>query len=201
MTNEANNIVTLLAEKQRIEEEISRVRRDSIRDLIAGWVKTADEISRGLGESVKVYVEVNGEFLTEPPLIKRKVRGAGDAGTNRAQGPVLAKYVHPDDSSKTWTGRGRHPAWVAEFLSQGGNFESLLINKNQPEQASEAESEPEADAAAEDEAAQKPVTPKVVAPSIRLPATPVEPEDESQETEDPEEAPREVPESHKIPWG
>ncbi|MGR3371673.1 H-NS histone family protein [Pseudooceanicola nanhaiensis] len=40
-----------------------------------------------------------------------------------------AKYRHPDDSSKTWSGRGRQPAWVKEILSSGGDLDDYLIRK------------------------------------------------------------------------
>ncbi len=30
----------------------------------------------------------------------------------RGKGSVAVKYRHPDDSSMTWTGRGRRPKWL-----------------------------------------------------------------------------------------
>jgi DNA-binding protein H-NS len=41
--------------------------------------------------------------------------------------PVEAKYRHPGDSSLTWTGRGRKPAWVQSLLDQGKSLDDLLI--------------------------------------------------------------------------
>ena len=40
---------------------------------------------------------------------------------------VAPKYVNPDDSSKTWTGRGRQPRWVKGHLDAGGSVDDLLI--------------------------------------------------------------------------
>ena len=34
---------------------------------------------------------------------------------------------HPEDGALTWSGRGRQPKWVAEFLAKGGKIESLAI--------------------------------------------------------------------------
>jgi DNA-binding protein H-NS len=53
----------------------------------------------------------------------------GDAGATakRAGKPVAAKYRHPDEPSLTWSGRGRQPKWIAEFLAKGGKIESLTI--------------------------------------------------------------------------
>lgn len=42
-------------------------------------------------------------------------------------GTVAVKYRHPQNADLAWTGRGRQPRWVAEFLSQGGQIEQLLV--------------------------------------------------------------------------
>ena len=41
--------------------------------------------------------------------------------------PVAPKYQHPDDSTLTWTGRGRKPLWVIEQLENGLSIEALAI--------------------------------------------------------------------------
>lgn len=56
-----------------------------------------------LAASIDVVVEIH-----EPE--KRSAR----KGTK-----VAIKYRHPDDSSKTWTGRGVAPKWMQELLSAG----------------------------------------------------------------------------------
>lgn len=37
------------------------------------------------------------------------------------------KYAHPENPSKTWTGKGRKPAWVVEHLDGGGSLEDFAI--------------------------------------------------------------------------
>ncbi|WP_168194961.1 H-NS histone family protein [Chromobacterium phragmitis] len=39
------------------------------------------------------------------------------------------RYLHPDDESLTWTGRGRQPKWVSEWIHDGNSLESLTIQK------------------------------------------------------------------------
>lgn len=42
--------------------------------------------------------------------------------------PALpAKFVHPDDPSLTWSGRGRKPHWIAEAIAAGATLESLMV--------------------------------------------------------------------------
>lgn len=43
----------------------------------------------------------------------------------KASKPATVKYHHPQDASLTWTGRGRQPKWVVEFLAAGGAMEQL----------------------------------------------------------------------------
>jgi DNA-binding protein H-NS len=41
---------------------------------------------------------------------------------------VAARYQNPADSAQQWTGRGRQPKWVKEYLDKPGNkIDSLLI--------------------------------------------------------------------------
>lgn len=54
------------------------------------------------------------------------VAGQGKTASG-SKGKVPAKYSHPDDSDKTWTGRGRRPHWVQNWLDEGGNLEDLKI--------------------------------------------------------------------------
>ncbi|SFR08182.1 H-NS family nucleoid-associated regulatory protein [Poseidonocella sedimentorum] len=37
------------------------------------------------------------------------------------------KYRHPEDPTKTWTGRGRKPAWVIDWIDAGKDVEDLAI--------------------------------------------------------------------------
>lgn len=35
------------------------------------------------------------------------------------------QYRHPEDPSKTWTGRGRKPNWLKEWEANGGSLDAL----------------------------------------------------------------------------
>ncbi|PID49908.1 MAG: histone family protein nucleoid-structuring protein H-NS [Proteobacteria bacterium] len=41
--------------------------------------------------------------------------------------PVAVKYKSPDDPSLTWTGRGRRPRWVDDYVTAGGELEDLEV--------------------------------------------------------------------------
>lgn len=51
-----------------------------------------------------------------------------EANTNKkVSKPVAPKYRHPKQSDLAWSGRGRQPKWVVEFLSSGGTIDQLAI--------------------------------------------------------------------------
>lgn len=45
----------------------------------------------------------------------------------RKGGKVPPKYRNPADASETWTGRGKHPRWMAAYIAQGKKPEDFLI--------------------------------------------------------------------------
>ena len=47
----------------------------------------------------------------------------------RTSSNVLPKYRHPDDPTKTWTGRGRRPGWLMALLAEGRTLEELDISR------------------------------------------------------------------------
>lgn len=48
------------------------------------------------------------------------------AKPNRA-GTIAPKYANPADPTMTWTGRGRKPRWVQDYLAKGKKLDDLLI--------------------------------------------------------------------------
>ena len=42
--------------------------------------------------------------------------------------PIAPKYRHPENSSLTWSGRGRKPQWFIDALAAGKTLEQLSIS-------------------------------------------------------------------------
>lgn len=42
-------------------------------------------------------------------------------------GSVAVRYRHPDNSSQQWTGRGRQPKWVKEWVDGGKSIDKLRV--------------------------------------------------------------------------
>lgn len=47
------------------------------------------------------------------------------AGVTPRPKPTAAKYQHPNDPTKTWSGKGRQPKWLKDLLAQGKQLEEL----------------------------------------------------------------------------
>jgi DNA-binding protein H-NS len=51
----------------------------------------------------------------------------GNAKEKKERSPVAAKYRHPQNPDLQWTGRGRQPKWIVEFITAGGALGQLSI--------------------------------------------------------------------------
>ena len=60
----------------------------------------------------RAFVKARGYALED--LLGKEVWAKGPTGK------VKVKYRHPDNPALEWTGRGRQPKWVAEWLAAGG---------------------------------------------------------------------------------
>jgi DNA-binding protein H-NS len=49
------------------------------------------------------------------------------AGTRGKSGPVAPRYRNPANASQQWTGRGRQPQWVKEWLDAGKDIAGLKL--------------------------------------------------------------------------
>jgi DNA-binding protein H-NS len=46
---------------------------------------------------------------------------------NKEKTPVAVRYRHKDDATKQWTGRGRQPNWIKEWVEAGNELNDLLV--------------------------------------------------------------------------
>jgi len=58
-------------------------------------------------------------------LISASGRGGKLAGGNT--GTVAVRYRNPDNASQQWTGRGRQPKWVKEWVEGGKSLDKLRV--------------------------------------------------------------------------
>lgn len=112
---------------------ISKLSTKQLRDLLA---RIADELNKRVAQDkTKLLNEITqiaskrGYSLKE--LIGKaaspvKGKRAG-ARKTRARRPVPVKYRDPQRPNLTWTGRGRKPRWVTEWLAKGKTMAALAV--------------------------------------------------------------------------
>lgn len=71
---------------------------------------------------MKAVAEKYGVSLHE--IVANQGKSTAKNGT---QNKIPPKFRHPEDDNKTWTGRGRRPHWVQDWLDEGGDLEDLRI--------------------------------------------------------------------------
>jgi len=86
----------------------------------AAIAKKKSEEKQNVINETRAFLESKGYSLED--LLGKS---AGRKGTVR--GPVAVKYRHPDNSALTWTGRGRKPGWVVEWLNSGKNMDDIAV--------------------------------------------------------------------------
>lgn len=113
-------------------------------NVLAEGVTTADALSvnqlRGLAAALEAEIvrrEISGkrEALEELKKLAKsrgysleELTGQTGAAKEREKSAVRIKYRNPKMMSQTWTGRGKKPHWVTNWLSEGGSLEDLLVS-------------------------------------------------------------------------
>ena len=54
-------------------------------------------------------------------------RGAAAKANSTKGNTVAVRYHHPDNASQQWTGRGRQPKWVKEWVEGGKSLDKLRV--------------------------------------------------------------------------
>ena len=67
----------------------------------------------------RAFVKSRGYALED--LLGKEIKAKGPTGK------VKVKYRHPKNAALEWTGRGRQPKWVGEWLAAGGTLDALRV--------------------------------------------------------------------------
>lgn len=96
--------------------------RDLQQQIPAELKRRENQEKLNILSEVRAFAKARGFALEE--LVGKE---AARAPKVRAGGKVKVKYRHPKDASLEWTGRGRQPKWVVEWLANGGKIEGLAV--------------------------------------------------------------------------
>lgn len=107
----------------RVGAELQRRNDSAKKNALKRMKKIADE------EGISFDDVISEIAAAKPVPPQRRGRKAGSAGKGKvspAKGSkVPPKYFHPENPTINWSGRGRKPQWVIDWLAQNKPIEEL----------------------------------------------------------------------------
>lgn len=95
----------------------------NLQELVEAQAEIQDIITEKQDEEKERLREAFEQMASQSGLSVEDILGiVTTAPTNTKQKkskkpPVEPKYRNPEDENETWSGRGRHPIWVQDFLA------------------------------------------------------------------------------------
>ncbi|MBV7408011.1 H-NS family nucleoid-associated regulatory protein [Maritimibacter sp. DP1N21-5] len=102
-------------------KELEKLRADVDKAL----EKVGDEEKRAALEAAQKAAKAFGYSLADLADVKAPRKPASKKADGRSK--VAPKFRHPENGDVTWTGRGRQPKWVVEYLANGGSLDDITI--------------------------------------------------------------------------
>ena len=114
----------LLAQKAKLEDEIAALERQK---EIESLGKSSDV--RSVGKQIAKLNLSDDEivllFRGAVAPKARQVRKPRTPAKKKTPTIPVATYQHPEDPNTTWSGKGRKPGWIIEWMESGKPVEEL----------------------------------------------------------------------------
>lgn len=104
--------------EQYSSAELEQLKKDIDKELNQRRKQEEKQARQELKEVAKKY-----GFSLDELIAARGGKASGGGGKRPPQ------YQHPHDPNKTWTGRGRRPHWVNDWIENGGSWEEIEIKQ------------------------------------------------------------------------
>jgi len=115
----AKELGSLIRDAQKRKTVIAK--RPAVNKVRAQLVKLAKKSGYTLEEVIAITKPVR------VPRASTKAAKPAAASGKRKLAKVEPKYRNPANPVETWSGRGKPPRWLAEYLNKGRNREEFLI--------------------------------------------------------------------------
>lgn len=67
------------------------------------------------------------QILAIANTVGMSVKDLLSSGIRAKAGTVAVQFRNPDDASQQWTGRGRQPNWIKEWIESGKSLDQLRV--------------------------------------------------------------------------
>lgn len=98
----------------------------SLAELRTLDTKTKKELEKREQQEVAIARE-QIQAIAQSAGISLKDLIASSSTPRKKSGPAAVKYRNPDNNAQQWTGRGRQPKWVKEWLDSGKSLDLLGV--------------------------------------------------------------------------
>lgn len=103
-------------------EEMRALREQLVQEMKR---REQEEITKARDQIIAIAHSVG---LPLKDLLSQKPRTANLPAAGKVAGrKVAVRYRHPDNSSLQWTGRGRQPQWIKDWLTSGQDLDALRV--------------------------------------------------------------------------
>lgn len=102
-----------VAELERVISEAKSLVVTKQVDAIKEAYAQIEKIARGVNMSLEELIVAG--------------RSTSSRTKSKSRKPVEARYRNPQNTSETWTGRGKAPRWLAAKIATGAKKEDFLI--------------------------------------------------------------------------
>jgi DNA-binding protein H-NS len=103
------------------DEDIQRFIRELEAELNRRRAEKRATLKGQISDMLKAEGLSLSELFPQPGKAKNQPKGKP-----QSEAPKV-KYKNPDNTSQTWTGTGRKPAWIIAALSSGKTLEDLRV--------------------------------------------------------------------------
>ncbi len=112
-------------------KEVAELTLEEIMELEISLANAKKSMRAGALKDIKtrLVVELKAKGFTVDDLFKIMMPKSASQTTPKAK--AEPKYQHPEDAEKKWSGRGKKPKWITEYVDGGGKLDSLLIEKKE----------------------------------------------------------------------
>ena len=101
-------VAELRSLSEEVKNQLAKAEEDERRQAFEAIVEAAKKVG-----------------LAPKDLLRRYGQDGGGAAPAAPKEAAAAAYRNPANAAETWTGRGRKPRWVIEWLDAGKSLEDL----------------------------------------------------------------------------
>ncbi|MBW3512069.1 H-NS family nucleoid-associated regulatory protein [Janthinobacterium sp. NKUCC06_STL] len=95
---------------------------------VAELLAVQDDVKKQLKiREQKDLDEARAKILQIAQSVGKSVKELVGDGIRAKTHKVAVKYRHPDNASQEWSGRGRQPKWVKEWIDSGRTLDQVKI--------------------------------------------------------------------------